>query len=215
MSEKESKPISLAIKLAEIGEKVGAVKKGGTNQQQKYAFIEYAEVAARIRKLLAEYKVAIVPEVESYTASEVMNKYGGKGFHYVLNMTFEIINGDDNEDRISKKWVGEAIDYGDKGVNKAITAGSKYFLMRLFNVSEKGAEDPDLITPEEMVDVKASKMMNEVSQVDISKAKIAIGMATTMEELKEAYQGLGELAKHPEIIKTTNLMKTKLAEKGE
>lgn len=44
-------------------------------------------------------------------------------------------------------WTGEALDYGDKATNKAATSAQKYYLMRQFNISEKG-EDPDADSPD-------------------------------------------------------------------
>lgn len=139
---------SLAAKLAKIGKEIGALEKSGHNDLQRYDYIEYGVVAGRIRELLDKYGVAIIPEVVDYERDEVTNSKGGKGYHYVLNMHFTIVNADDHEDTQEANWLGEGIDYGDKGVNKAETAGVKYFLMRLFNVSEKGEKDADADSPE-------------------------------------------------------------------
>lgn len=138
--------LTLAAKLAKIGQAVGAIEKSGRNQDQKYNFIPYAEVAARIREQLAQNSVAIIPSVRNVECQEVRSTRGGVGYHYTLAMHFTIADGE-SDDKIEADWTGEATDYGDKGVNKAITAGTKYFLMRLFNVSESEAEDAD--APEE------------------------------------------------------------------
>jgi len=63
-------------------------------------------------------------------------------------MKFTIINGEDTKDREEYSWLGEATDFGDKGINKAETSGVKYFIMRLFNISEKGEADADAFSPE-------------------------------------------------------------------
>lgn len=139
---------SLATKLAIIGKEIGTIAKSGTNKEQKYKFIEYAVVAGCIREFFEKYHVIIIPSVESYTAEPVTSANGRGGFHYLLTMQFMIINGDQPDDVIVRPWISEATDFGDKGVNKAITSGTKYFLMRLFNVSEKSDEDADAVTPE-------------------------------------------------------------------
>lgn len=146
---KQTEPkLSLAAKLARIGKEIGKVEKSGKNQQQNYNYIEYAVVAGRIRELLDEYGVIVIPSVENIKADEITNKYGNSGYHYTLTMKFTIINGDDMTDRLEATWAGESADYGDKGINKAETSGTKYFLMRLFNVSEKGEEEADAKSPE-------------------------------------------------------------------
>jgi hypothetical protein len=139
--------LSLATKLAKIMGEIAPIDKSGRNQKQGYAFIEYADVAASIRKLLSKYSVMVLPQVSSYERTEIESKTGMRGFHYVINMTFLVVNGDNPEDRIERSWVAEGADYGDKGINKSVTAGEKYFLMRLFNVSEKGERDADSDSP--------------------------------------------------------------------
>lgn len=147
MVEKDEK-LSLAAKLARIGKEIGTIKKTGKNMQQNYAYIEYGTVAGRIRELFDEHRIIIIPKVEDYSVDDITNSKGGKGFHYVLKMSFTIVNGDDKDDKIESTWLGEGADYGDKGINKAETSGTKYFLMRLFNVSEKGEEEADAASPE-------------------------------------------------------------------
>lgn len=197
---------SLATKLAAIGKEIGAVSKSGKNMQQKYDYIEYSVVAGRIRELLDKYHVIIIPNVEQIQQDEVENKYGSKGYHYVLQMSFELINGDDSTDKELATWAGEAIDYGDKGINKAETAGTKYFLMRLFNISEKG-DDNDANTPDA---ISSSKPASKFSDRAIGEAKLKLGTCNDIAELKNTYKSLGEIAKDPEIIKYTNVVKARL-----
>lgn len=204
--------MSLAAKLAAIGKEIGAVDKSGRNTQQNYAYIEYGVVAGRIRELFDKYHIIIVPSVDNVQQDEITNKYGGKGYHYILTMTFLLINGDDNEDREVASWAGEASDYGDKGINKAETAGTKYFLMRLFNVSEKGDEDADKITPPEMVEtISAPKkgFPSHHSKAEIDEAKVRLAAVKDLQELKAEYGKLGALALDPEIIEYKDELKSK------
>ena len=146
MAENETKQ-SLASKLAAIGNEIGIIAKSGRNSQQNYDFIEYAVVSGKLRNLFDKYKISIIPQVDDYEVSEVQNKYGNVGYHYTLRMSFLIKDGDSDEE-VERKWLSEAIDYGDKSINKAETAGAKYFYMRLFNISEKGEKEADQDTPE-------------------------------------------------------------------
>ncbi len=198
--------LSLASKLATIGKEIGAIDKSGRNTQQNYTYIEYGVVAGRIRELFDKYHIIIIPNVNDIQQDEITNKYGGKGYHYILSMTFTLINGENPEDQEIASWAGEASDYGDKGINKAETAGTKYFLMRLFNISEK-SDDNDANTPYEMTETrKASKFSDQ----EIATAKLKLGASKDIEELRSNYQELGELGKDSEIIKYTNKMKASL-----
>lgn len=198
---------SLASKLAAIGKEIGAVDKSGKNQQQNYNYIEYGVVAGRIRELFDKYHVIIIPSVDSVSTDQIENKYGNKGYHFVLTMTFELINGDDKEDREVASWTGEASDFGDKGINKAETAGTKYFLMRLFNISEKG-DDNDANS----VEMTSSRAKRRFNDSEISIAKLKLGTCKDIDELKNTYKSLGEIAFEPEIIKYKDEMKKQLGE---
>lgn len=198
---------SLATKLATIGKEIGAVSKSGKNQQQHYDFIEYSVVAGKIRELFDKYHIIIIPSVDSVSTDEIKSKYDSTGYHYVLTMTFTLINGDDKEDREIASWCGEASDFGDKGINKAETAGTKYFLMRLFNISEKG-EDNDANS----VEIKSSRKSSKYSSGEISVAKLKLGTCGDIEELKETYNSLGDIKYEDEIKKFTNELKAKLGE---
>lgn len=197
----DKKPMSLAAKLARIGKEIGAVDKSGRNNEQKYNYIEYGVVAGRIRELFDTYGVIIIPSVEGYQADEITSKYGSRGYHYTLRMSFQLINGDDPEDRFSATWMGESADFGDKGVNKAETSGTKYFLMRLFNVSEKGEEEADKVTPE------FASVTRVVSTAQIENAKDILQEAVSLDDLKTKFARLGDLRKHPEVIKFKDEMK--------
>lgn len=144
----EAKTISLAAKLAKIGQEIGKIGKTGTNGQQGYKFIEYGTIAGRIRELFDKYQIIIVPSVKDYTVEEISNSRGSSGYHYTLNMHFTVINGENMEEKIESDWLGESADYGDKGINKAETSATKYFLMRLFNISEKDDQEADATSPE-------------------------------------------------------------------
>ena len=209
MAQTKENKLSLASKLAAIGKEIGAVDKSGKNAEQNYNYIEYGVVAGRIRELFDKYGVIIVPSVESIDQDEITNKYGRKGYHYIMHMTFMLINGDDPDDREIASWAGEASDYGDKGINKAETAGTKYFLMRLFNVSEKGEEDADKTTPEPMSETRPMAGKKDGRDVAIADAKIKLAMAQSMDELKAVYAKLGALALDPLVVEYKDNLKAK------
>lgn len=152
MPDKEinKRELNLFQKLAAITGEVGIIKKDGTNTEQHYSFIEYAAVAGRLRDLFADYGIVIVPymaKASNQTRTEFSSRNGAKGTAVLIDFTFVVYNADKPEEKISVTWVGEAADYGDKATNKAATAALKYYLMRQFNISEKG-EDPDAESPE-------------------------------------------------------------------
>jgi hypothetical protein len=140
--------LNLYQKLSAITGEIGTIAKGGTNNEQKYSFIEYAAVAGALRTLFSKYHVMVIPNMGKREAVEFTSSYGKRGVNVTIEFVFTFVNSDKPDDRMEIHWVGEAADYGDKGTNKAATAALKYCLMRTFNVSEKGDEDPDAASPD-------------------------------------------------------------------
>ena len=210
-----SEKLTLATKLAKIGKEIGKVDKSGRNTQQSYNYIEYGVVAGRIRELFDTYGVIIVPSVDNYQVDEITGRNGGRGYHYMLNMSFRLINGDDPSDSVTATWLGESADFGDKGINKAETSGTKYFLMRLFNVSEKGEEEADSKSPEFEEITRVVKRKNGVAtefqftEEEIKAAKEKLEAATNLSELKSTFITLGKVRNCPEIVELKNELKNK------
>lgn len=194
MTEEKTEKLSLASKLSRIAKEIGVIKKTGRNSGSGgYTFIEYSEVAGRIREKLDEYHVIVIPSVMDYAMDEIQSSGGKSGFHYVLRMQFTIIDGDNPERQMVFPWLGEAADYGDKGVNKAETSAVKYFLMRLFNISDKGEEEADKTTPE----------VNRITRIPVGRIiKKLITLNTeaevdaAVEKINEAYPLMLALDRH-------------------
>ena len=143
--------LNIYQKIAAITGRIGAISKGGTNRDQGYAFIEYAAVAGELRHLFSEYGVVVVPNMAKAADQKrdtFKTRKGADGTAALIDFEFKIVNADQPEDHFVVNWVGEATDYGDKATNKAATAALKYYLMRQFNVSEKGEKDADQETIE-------------------------------------------------------------------
>lgn len=196
---------NLSAKIAAIAKEIGAIAKDGKNEQQGYAFIEYAQVAAKARELQAKHGIAIVPTIKSYESTEVRNKYGNIGYHYLIKLNFTVVNVDDQNDQIVVDWIGEATDFGDKGINKAITSGAKYFMMRLYNISEKGEKEADNITPDPIVDKtsapKPASKSHSKRKVDWEKVNEIKAMVKEFDDIKALQGYWKELKLSEEYVK--------------
>jgi hypothetical protein len=136
-----ARALNLYQKLAKVMADVGSVEKTGHNAFHKYAFIEQGVLMAKLRPLLAEAGIVILPEITSV-------QYRKEGTVAQCAMAFTLVNADNPEERIGPlAWAAEGEDKGDKAVNKAGTSGHKYFLLKLFLVSDK--DDPDAETTTE------------------------------------------------------------------
>lgn len=148
--------MNLYQKLSAITGEIGSIAKGGQNSEQHYSFIEYAAVAGALRTLFAKYHVMCLPNMGERHAEHFTSSYGKQATATTITFVFTFVNSDKPDETHAITWVGEAIDYGDKGTNKAATAALKYCLMRTFNVSEKGDEDPDSASPDRGEPAKAA-----------------------------------------------------------
>lgn len=200
----EVKPSELNLyqKLAKITGEIGVVAKDGNNTEQNFKFIEYAAVAGKLRDLFAKYGVVVVPRMPKKQERKVItSKYGKEGVWTLVPMVFTVVNADKPEDRFTVQWEGEAMDYGDKATNKAATSALKYYLMRQFNISEKG-EDPDEQSPGEQksagqttdavkkqVEVKAGPLKSDpVSDDELDELRdLALKLKLTPEQRKKAF----------------------------
>lgn len=142
---------NLYQRLLAITDEVGKIEKTGHNTTQGYKFIEQARVVAEVRAAMVKHGVMIMPEivarnVERFTVTRGSGK-AGVDVHATVKSRYTIINTDKPDDRFTCEWDGgEAIDASDKATNKAGTASHKYFLMKLFNISDQ--DDPDASSPE-------------------------------------------------------------------
>lgn len=192
-------------KIALITGELGSIQKGGRNREQGYDFIEYAAVAGELRKLFAKHGVVIVPRMEPSGKQQreaVSSKAGKRGTYTHINFTYCVVNADDPNDKFTVQWTGEALDYGDKATNKAATSALKYYLMRQFNISEKG-EDPDRESPEadaKETDAAHVKKVMDDDPLDFLREELAELLRTGLKKSpNEIRAAIGKLSTESEL----------------
>lgn len=179
----ETQQLNLYQKLAKITGEIGVIAKDGNNQQQKYKYIEYETIAGKFRELFSKYGVVLIPSMVEQERSAITTSRGSSGVSTVCHFEFTVVNADKPDDRFVVKWQGEAADYGDKATNKAATAAVKYYLMRQFNISSKGDEDPDSQTPE-VAQKQQKPVMASVRQIVAVSRRLAAKGVTSDEDRK-------------------------------
>ena len=99
-------------------------------------------LAAKVRELFKAHGIVLLCALNEcvQTTQPTAN---GTTLHTIVHAAFTLVDTATGE-TLSQSSYGEANDTGDKGVNKAGTAATKYFLMKLFLVSDK--DDPDAET---------------------------------------------------------------------
>ena len=142
---------------------VDAIKKEKKNQQQGFMFRGIDDMMNSLHGLFAKHGVFIIPIVESYDVKERPTKSGGINYltHAVITFNFTAQDGS----FISIKNVGEAMDSGDKGMNKAMSIALKYALMQTFLIPTEDIADPDAEVAEETEDVNLLIAIDEAERV--------------------------------------------------
>lgn len=133
----QTQSTGLYLKIARIMGNVARIPKRGRNDFHKYDFVTEGDVVDAIRTQLSEERIAFFARMLSFEQVPAGEK------SVKTSAAFEFIFADaDTGDVMVCPWHGEALDNGDKGVNKAATAALKYFLLKTFMIST-GEDDAD------------------------------------------------------------------------
>jgi len=124
---------SIYKKIGKVMQKIERIPKNGFNEYHKYHYVTEADLMDKIRPLLAEVGLAFYSSVlEQQRDNELMLTK--------VKMEFVLADADTGECIKSIYW-GEAQDKGDKGLYKAYTGATKYFLMKTFLIAT--GDDPE------------------------------------------------------------------------
>ena len=189
-----SKSPAIYPALIKANKAIGAIAKNNANQQQHFMFRGVDDVYNELHPILAECGIVIIPDVVNYEVSERQARNG-----VLLYTRATILHHFTAEDgsHVTTKVVGEAMDSGDKGMNKAMSIALKYALFQLFTIPTKEDKDPDAtsyeIVPQTAVDTDYQ------SRVEAAFNELA--RASTMGELKDIYLRLPSDLKNDRSVK--------------
>lgn len=134
-------------KIAAILKETKAITKSEKNQQQGFKFRGIDNVMNELHELFAKNDVFILQEVQGFTTENRPTKNGGTNTFTRATIKFCYMTTDGSH--VDTVNVGEAMDSGDKGMNKAMSIALKYSLLQMFLIPTEEPKDPDADTPEE------------------------------------------------------------------
>lgn len=134
-------------KMAAILKETKAITKSERNQQQGFKFRGIDNVMNELHELFAKNDVFILQEVQGFTTENRPTKSGGTNTFTRATVKFRYTTTDGS--CVETVNVGEAMDSGDKGMNKAMSIALKYSLLQMFLIPTEEQKDPDSTTPEE------------------------------------------------------------------
>lgn len=135
-------------KIANILKETKAISKTEKNQQQGFKFRGIDNVMNELHELFSKNEVFILQDVQDFTIDARPTAKGGTLFYTRAKIKFRYTTTDGSF--VETTNVGEAMDSGDKGMNKAMSIALKYSLLQMFLIPTEEPKDPDLTTPEEI-----------------------------------------------------------------
>lgn len=126
--------------LVAVNAEIQTVAKTAYNDFLKFKYAPIEEVYAVCRDAMAKHGVVLIPQIvenemtQSTTSKDKTTNYATTTFNY------QFFYGESHTEPL--RWVGEAMDNGDKTYSKAISFSQKTFLLTFFNIPRTDG-DPD------------------------------------------------------------------------
>jgi len=138
--------------LSNVMLKIKAISKSRENTQQSYKFRGIDDVMNELHTHFAENKIIILPHVVNIERHEKtttkQTTYNGKSetkeqtiFYIIVTMEYSFVAEDGTH--VESITAGEAMDYGDKATNKAMSAALKYALLQMFLIPTEESKDSE------------------------------------------------------------------------
>lgn len=120
---------------------IEAIGKGKKNQQQGFMYRGIDDLYNDLQPRFAKHEVFITSEVLSKSREERSSKNGGALIWTIIDMKFTFHAADGSS--LSSTMIGEAMDSGDKGANKAMSIALKYCLFQMFLIPTEDGKNAD------------------------------------------------------------------------
>lgn len=164
--------------------KVG-ISKGQKNNFDNYYFRGIDDVYNTLSKILSEHKLVIMPSVINQQTKQVQTAKGGSMNHTTLEVIYTFVSPFDGSSH-RFKMRGEAMDRGDKSINKAFTAAYKYMCLQVFCIPLQGNEDADSES-HEVKHVPLEKTGNKTFDDAVNEKIASMQQIVNIEDLDKGY----------------------------
>lgn len=182
-----SEKLNLLQRINEIRKKVDYIQKdksvstGGGS----YKAVTHDQVTAILREHMITFGVVCIP---SLVASKANDKVGdAKQFRYDATYSFDFVNCDKPEEKLSITIEAHAMDNADKAPGKALSYAKKYAVLKLFEIETGESDESSYANNFEIEDwlsaIEACSNMDELKSV-FAEAFGAAGRARDKESQK-------------------------------
>lgn len=141
---------------------VGVVGKNNTNQIQKYKFRGIDDVMNALNPAMIKNHVFVTPTIIEEHREERQTGKGGLLIYSVVKVKYTFYTDDGSS--VEATVIGEAMDSGDKSMNKAMSAGFKYACFQVFCIPTEEMHDSEEDSPEPVKNTKQAEIINHVEE---------------------------------------------------
>jgi hypothetical protein len=129
------------------------IPKSRTNPIELYQYRSIDDVLGRLAPLIAEHRLCILPRVIERISTERPSPATPMRVNVMVRVAFDLVSVEDGSVHTVEAF-GEALDDGDKGTAKAMSAAYKAAMLQAFCIPVAGTEDAD---------ASASKLVTRLS----------------------------------------------------
>lgn len=142
--------------------KEGISKDRTCTQGASYKFRSIDDIYNALSPLLSAHGLCILPRMMSRNCIERTSNKGNALFYTTVEAEFDFVSAEDGSTHTVKTF-GEAMDSGDKGTNKAMSAAYKYAAFQAFCIPTEGDNDTENQTHEAQGKSDQSQQKNDTS----------------------------------------------------
>lgn len=136
------KPLNLYQRIIEIRKKVDYIQKDkrvSTGTSGSYQAVTHDAVTGILRQHLNEYGIICIPTLVASKSNDYRNAES-KQFRYDATYSFDFVNCDKPEEKLTIVIEAHAMDNADKAPGKALSYAKKYAVLKLFEI-ETGEDE--------------------------------------------------------------------------
>lgn len=174
------KEMNIYEKMSAIVNELGTVAKNlnvDLGKGKNYKAVQEKDVLDSIKPLEEKYRVYSYPKERKVIDNLILEKetsYGiTKSLYMRIETTYEFVNIDKPEEKITMVSYGDGIDTGDKAPGKAMTYSDKYSLLKAYKVAT--GDDPDKDASDEKGYSKPKKLegsqrialLNKINELEL------------------------------------------------
>lgn len=164
--------------ISAVMEDVGAVGKNNTNKIQNYKFRGVDDVMNALHPAMVKNHVFVAPEVLEEKREERTTSKGGLLIYSVVKVKYVFYTDDGSS--VETIVIGEAMDSGDKSMNKAMSTAFKYACFQIFCIPTEEMKDTEDESPEI---AKSDEQKNKEMADSVDKSQVPSGEGITAERL--------------------------------